>query len=129
MTGVQTCALPISNQSTLFSLYWNDDTALEDLGQYIFSTNNTGAWVNESAVNFTSTPQWANVTLTLNDTVGISIGWRMYADDNAGNVNDTEVFSLVTTKEEEDCWVVGDGYIYVPSGCEYYIDGEVYVDG
>ena len=100
----------INGSSTLFSLYWDDDTALEDLGQYIFSTNNTGIWANESAVNFTSTPEWANVTLTLNDTVGISIGWRMYVDDNAGNVNNTGVFSLTTTSAVADtCTCPGAG--------------------
>ncbi|MCK5450125.1 DUF2341 domain-containing protein, partial [Candidatus Pacearchaeota archaeon] len=84
-------------QSTLFSIYWDDDVALHPKGQYIFSTNNTGVWANESAVNFTATPSWANVTKVLNSTKGISIGYRWYASDNNGNWSDTEIFSLVTT--------------------------------
>jgi len=99
----------IANTSCLFSLYWNDDTALEPTGQYIFSTNNSGGtWTNDSAVNFTATPQWANVTKTLNDTVGIPIGWRMYVDDNAGNVNVSKVFSLTTTSADT-CTYSGSG--------------------
>lgn len=83
--------------SCLFSILYDDNTALEPTGQYIFSTNNTGTWTNESAVNFTATPEWANVTKTLNDTVGISIGYRWFADDNAGNINNTPIYTLTTT--------------------------------
>ncbi|MFP4457153.1 MAG: LamG-like jellyroll fold domain-containing protein [Clostridia bacterium] len=87
----------VAGESTKFSLYWNDETALESAGQYIFSTNNTGSWVNDSAINFTSTPQWANVTKTLNSTEDLSIGYRWYATDNAGNMNASEIFVVVTT--------------------------------
>jgi len=87
----------VAGELTLFSSYWNDNTALNPFGQYIFSTNNTGTWVNESTVNFTATPSWANVTKTLNDTVGLSIGYRWFASDNASNGNNTEIFYLTTT--------------------------------
>lgn len=90
----------VVSESTLFSISWDDNSALHPNGTYIFSTNNTGTWVNESAINFTTTPSWANVTKTLNDTVGISIGWRWYTDDNAGNINNTEIFTLTTTAED-----------------------------
>jgi lysophospholipase L1-like esterase len=86
------------NQSTLFSILVDDETALETNGQYIFSTNNTGEWVNDSAINFTETSSWANVTKILNDTVGVSIGYRWYLTDNSGNVNNTEIFILTTTQ-------------------------------
>ncbi len=86
-----------AGQLTLFSILYDDDTALNTSGQYIFSTNNTGPWANDSAVNFTSTPSWANVTKTLNSTPNIVIGYRWYADDNAGNINNTEIFTLITT--------------------------------
>ncbi len=80
----------------LFSILYDDDTALEDNGQYIFSTNNTGVWVNESEVNFTATSEWANVTKTLNSTGGLVIGYRWYADDNEGNNNNTGIYTLTT---------------------------------
>lgn len=86
--------------STLFSILWDDNTALESAGQYIFSTNNTGAWANESVVNFTATPNWANVSKVLNSTEGLSIGYRWFATDNVGNINNTEIFTLTTTPED-----------------------------
>ncbi|MFA5061270.1 MAG: LamG-like jellyroll fold domain-containing protein, partial [Candidatus Pacearchaeota archaeon] len=89
----------LAGNSTKFYALWNDDVALNSKGQYIFSTNNTGSWVNDSAVNFTSTPSWANVTKTLNSSVGISIGYRWYAKDDAGNWNATSIYSLITTEE------------------------------
>jgi WD40 repeat protein len=84
----------------LFSILYDDDTALHPAGQYIFSTNNTGTWTNESAVNFTATPNWANVSKTLNSTGGLTISYRWYADDNAGNINDTGIFTLTTTSAD-----------------------------
>jgi len=86
-----------AGKSVKFSLYVNDDFGLESNGQYIFSTNNTGVWANDSAVNFTATPSWANVTKTLNSTLGISVGYRWYLTDNAGNSNNTGIFVLNTT--------------------------------
>ena len=83
---------------TKFSIQYNDNTALNPNGQYIFSTNNTGTWINESAVNWTSTPEWANVTKTLNSTAGLVIGYRWFADDNADNINNTDIFTLTINK-------------------------------
>ncbi|MEM4702942.1 MAG: NosD domain-containing protein [Candidatus Pacearchaeota archaeon] len=80
-----------------FYIFYNDNLALHPNGRWIFSTNNTGIWVNDSAQSWTSTPQWANVTKTLNSTIGLTIGYRWYVNDSAGNRNDTNVFTLVTT--------------------------------
>lgn len=107
----------IAGESTLFSLYWNDDTALETNGEYIFSTNNTGTWTNDSAINFTSTPEWANVTKVLNNTVGNVIGYRWYATDNAGNLNASEVFSLVTTGGDTCTYTSGNWDILCSDNC------------
>jgi hypothetical protein len=85
-----------AGKSTLFSVLWNDSVALHPNGQYIFSTNNTGTWVNDSAVNFTATPSWANVTKTLNSTENLAIGYRWYATNNEGTWNDTGVQILVS---------------------------------
>lgn len=87
----------IAGTSANFSILWDDDVALNPNGQYIFSTNNTGTWVNDSAINFTTTPSAANVIKTLNSTVGLSIGYRWYATDNTSNSNDTGIQVLTTT--------------------------------
>jgi hypothetical protein len=86
----------IAGQSATFSIYINDSTALHPNGQYIFSTNNTGTWINDSAVNFTSTPSWANISKTLNSTVGAVVGYRWYIKDNANNSNNTIMYQLTT---------------------------------
>jgi hypothetical protein len=89
--------------STNFSLQVNDETALEQTGQYIFSTNNSGGtWTNDSAVNFTATPSDADVTKVLNDSVGISIGYIWYLTDDAGNLNVTDTFVVITTSAVAD---------------------------
>lgn len=80
-----------------FSVLWDDDVALNPKGQYIFSTNITGTFVNDSAVNFTTTPNFANVQKTLNSTVGLAIGYIWYATDDAGNENNTGIQVLITT--------------------------------
>lgn len=91
-SGEQTNTTLIGEPIT-FAIQYNDNVALHPNGQYIFSTNNTGNWVNESAVSFTSTPEWANVTsLILNSTNGTVVGYRWFADDNFGTVGNTEIF-------------------------------------
>ncbi len=81
-----------------FSININDETALHPNGQYIFSTNNSGTWENDTAVNFTSTPSWANVSKTLNSNVGMVVGYMWYLNDDNGNVNSTSVYKLTTTQ-------------------------------
>ena len=90
--------------STIAKFYalWND-VALHPLGQYVFSTNNTGTWVNETPVNFTTTPNWANVTKTLNDTIGNVIGYTWYANDTAGNNNNTGAIHTLTITSTDTC--------------------------
>ena len=62
----------------LFSIWVNDNSALHPAGQYIFSTNNTGGWVNDSLILFSATPSWANVTKILNSTVDTIVGYKWY---------------------------------------------------
>jgi len=88
----------INGSSAKFYIQYNDDAALDPNGGYIFSTNNSGSWANDSYVNWTATPDWANVTKTLNSTVGVVVGYRWYANDSAGNKNNTDIFTLTTTQ-------------------------------
>ena len=85
------------SQTTSFNLTVDDNSNLNDLGYYIFSTNNSGVWINDSAVNFATTPQSVYVAKTLNDTSGISVGYIWYLYDNASNKNDTGILTLTTT--------------------------------
>lgn len=87
----------IAGQPVTFYILFNDNIALHPNGQWIFSTNNSGVWINDTPINFTTTPSWANVTKILNSTPGIVIGYRWYAKDNSGNINNTPIFTLTTT--------------------------------
>jgi len=51
---------PKINENVLFSAKWSSNATLDS---YIFSWNNTGSWVNDSAVNFGS--NWTNITKTV----------------------------------------------------------------
>jgi hypothetical protein len=75
-----------ANKSTLFSISVKDNYPLNPNGYYVFSTNNSGSWVNDSAINFTSFYQSINVTKTLTSSV-TSVGYKWYIYDNAGNSN------------------------------------------
>lgn len=83
----------VAGQDTLFYALWQDDIALSG---YIFSTNNTGRWVNDSWVALSGSRAWSNVTKKLNSTVGIHVGWRIYANDSSNNWGDTGVIVLTT---------------------------------
>ncbi|MBU0585921.1 PQQ-binding-like beta-propeller repeat protein, partial [Candidatus Micrarchaeota archaeon] len=92
-----------------FSLLVNDNYALNPNGYYVFSTNNSGVWVNDTPVSFTSTPQWANVSKILNDTPGLTIGYRWYLYDNKSLLNVTPIYEL-NTYDVHGC--VGENYTF-----------------
>jgi len=80
-----------------FRILYDDNIALQSSGQYTFSTNNTGTWVNDSTRNFTATPEWINNDTILNSIIGMVVGYRWYATDNGGNQGDTPIYTLTTT--------------------------------
>ncbi len=80
----------LANQSTLFYAYWQDSAGLSG---FIFSTNNSGEWVNYSSA-FSGTGNWSNYILTLNATVGTTVGYRFYANDTNNQWNDAGIQTL-----------------------------------
>jgi 5-hydroxyisourate hydrolase-like protein (transthyretin family) len=76
----------------LHSTNWTDDVMLSG---YIFSWNGTGAncdeWSNDTFVPSGATKQnWSNVTKVINlSCAGRTVGWKIYANDTAGNWNST----------------------------------------
>lgn len=79
--------------SSTFSCEWTSTTGLSG---YIFSTNNTGTWVNNTWTALVGNPSWANVTKTLNSAVGLVVGFRWYCNDTLGTWGDTGIQTLVT---------------------------------
>jgi len=94
-TGTNTT---VAGQPCQFSVLWNDNV---NVSGFIFGTNNTGAWVNDTWVSFTvfynSTAAWSNVTKTLNSTIHIVIQWQIWANDTSNNWNTTGTQTLTTT--------------------------------
>ena len=95
----------IAGKTVVFSALWNDDHSLSG-GGYVFSTNNTGQWVNASWVAFSSTPCWGNATLTLNNKAGVVVGFREYANNSLNVWADSGLYTIITTNESSDLYLL-----------------------
>ena len=82
------------NDSVKFTTNWTDDIALSG---YIFSTNQTGAWVNSSFVPFSGTSNTSENTTQITATAGTTVEWRFYVNDTSDNWNATEIQSFVVS--------------------------------
>ena len=87
----------LAGQPCTFSCLWADET---NMSGYIFGTNNTGTFTNESWTSTwsnwpTTTSAWANVTKTLNATAGIAVQYEWWANDTNNNWNNTGIQSLI----------------------------------
>lgn len=87
-----------AGQPCLFYAKWTDETGLATTGGFIFGTNNTGAWDNETWTAFTTNPDWSNTTKTLNSTIGVRIEWQIWANDTGNNWNDTGLQYFIVGK-------------------------------
>jgi hypothetical protein len=83
------------------SALWSDPRGLLE-GGYIFSSNNTGIWVNSTWAPFSSNPGWGNATLTLNSTIGLTVGFREYANNSLGIWGDSGIYTIKTTAYESN---------------------------
>jgi hypothetical protein len=84
----------MAGASSNFGVTATDNNAA--LSFYVFSTNNTGVWVNDTATAFTSNPQTVSVTKTLSSTIGQVIGYRWYVNDTYNNWVDSGIQTLTT---------------------------------
>ncbi len=87
----------IPDKPVRFAINASDNFALNNTGGYIFSTNNSGAWENDTFVTFSSTPSWANVTKLLTSVANTVVGYRWYFNDTSGNTNSTPIYTLTTS--------------------------------
>jgi len=81
---------------------WSD--SLAGLSYYIFSWNHSGTMNNDSAISLT---EWSNITKTITATGNPQIDWIIYANDTAGNWNNTETQSF-TVEAENTAPVITD---------------------
>jgi len=119
----------LAGEAASFSLFVDDETTLNPNGQYIFSINQSGVYVNDSAVNFTTTGEWANITKVLSSTLGVVVGYQWYLTDSAQNTNHTithhgEAFKLTTTEEAVAAPVAAGGGGGTRSVKDFTIDKE-----
>jgi hypothetical protein len=91
-------------------------------GYYIFGSNITGSWLNETPVAFSTTPQTVSTVKTLsnsngpNTSVGNTIQWDYWFNDTSGNLNNTGIRSLVLTPAFNITASAGSGGSISPSG-------------
>jgi hypothetical protein len=93
-------ASTVAGNTTTFTVLWSDDQSLSG-GGYIFSTNNTGQWINASWASFNSNPNWGNISLTLNDAVGVVVGFREYANNSLNLWGDSGIYAITTTSSTD----------------------------
>jgi len=74
------------NDIVKFYANWTDN--IVGLSHYIFSWNNSGSWVNDSAVELTS---WSNITKTVTATKDTFVSWVIYANDSLNNIGNTGI--------------------------------------
>jgi len=80
----------IAGRPTLFSVKWNDDFGLSG---FIFGSNNTATWVNDTWTPMSGLTDWSNVTRVLNSTAD-SVQWNVWANDTSNNWNNTGPMTL-----------------------------------
>ena len=91
--------------SCIFSSIWSDNTALSG---FIFGTNNTGSWQNETLTSLYTNPDDAEKIKTLTSSVGVRVEYQFWCKDILNNWNTTGTYYLTTVapptppEEEEE---------------------------
>jgi len=84
----------VAGQPTLFCVKWSDNIGLSG---FIFASNNTGNWANDTWTPMSGLTSWSNVTKTLNSTASWLL-WRVWANDTSNNWNDTGIISFKVSR-------------------------------
>lgn len=86
------------SSSCTFNVLWTDDVHVSG---YIFETNDTGTFVNDTWTPFSTSANlasaYATVTKTLNGTVGNVVSWRFWCNDTSNNWNSMSLQSLLVS--------------------------------
>lgn len=81
----------------LFHTKWTDYNGLSG---YIFGTNNTGTWLNDTWTPLSGLSDWSNVTKVLSSTIGAQVQYQFYCNDTSNNWGSTPMQSLIVTQPE-----------------------------
>ncbi len=125
---------PTIGEVVKHSSRWTDNVALSG---FIFSSNYTGTWENDSWTPMSGASNWSNVSKTLPSTVG-AYGWLVYANDSSNNWNATPIQAVSTSVVDDfesgnlATWIVsGTSVPYATSTAGVVITGgySAYIGG
>ena len=74
-----------------YNATWNDTVNLES---YIFSTNESGIWINTTPVEFRRKLNYSMNLSYIAASTGTTVGWRFFANDTSGNINMTDILNF-----------------------------------
>lgn len=103
---IYNCSLA-GNVSDLSSS-WSDNVGLSG---YIFGSNNSGVWVNDTWTNsgFSGVSDYCNKSITLNSTIGIVVQWNYYVNDTSDNWGVLGLQNLTTTVDVNNAPILSNG--------------------
>ena len=81
----------------VFSLYISDDKGISG---YIFSSNITGMWINETWVSKEGGSGWINITKGITTKAGDSVAWKIYANDTSDQWTASDENIIITKPAE-----------------------------
>ncbi|MFH1473729.1 MAG: hypothetical protein ABIE55_02440 [Candidatus Aenigmatarchaeota archaeon] len=89
----------VAGEEVMFSIEVQDDNGLSG---FIFSTNNSGTWVNDSWSSLSGTEDYVEVLKDLNPATGLVIGWRVFVNDTDNEWSNSEEYLLTTQEKKEE---------------------------
>ncbi len=111
-----------ASSSCTFSVLWTDNA---NVSGYIFGTNNTGTFMNDTWTPFSnfvnSTFTYANVTKILNGTIGSVVRWRFWCNDTSDNWNRISLQSLLVSSNAPTYSDVSSSSTNAGSSCTFSV--------
>ncbi|PIO00016.1 hypothetical protein COT72_04245, partial [archaeon CG10_big_fil_rev_8_21_14_0_10_43_11] len=115
----ETNQTPQTSDSPDFKALWTENVV--GLDSYVFEWNATGSFANESIGTFSGgLDEWFNISAQIPTSAeGLTIDWRVWANDTLDNTNVTE-FRTLTVQNEEPVIVLSS-----PANDSYNTDGSI----
>lgn len=101
----------LAGQVTKFSSAWINLNLSKGLSHYLFATNNSGSWKNDTWTDSWINEVWAEATNILNSSVGITVAFRFYVNDTFGDEHLSSICFFTCRGEAESAEVVRESII------------------
>lgn len=98
-----------------FNCTWTDKGGLSG---FIFGTDNSGSWINDTWTSLTGTEDVASVVKTLNSVAGTTIYYRFWCNDTSGNLARTGKLPLTLTGEGTESEAGGFYILTIYTTCD-----------